>query len=147
MEKARVVTQDGYQTTISNGRHEWHADVGEGAGGLDSAPNPEEILLGALGSCTVQTLHMYANRKGWDLQRVEIDLAFHKQRADEVADYDGDAKFVHTIHKDIRLHGDLDDTQRARLLEIGEKCPVHRILLGPTLLSQTDLTAESTEDA
>jgi uncharacterized OsmC-like protein len=147
MEKARVVTQEGYQTTITNGRHEWHADVGEAAGGVDSSPNPEEILLGALGSCTVQTLHMYANRKGWDLQRVEIDLEFHKLRAEEVEDYDGEAKFVHRIHKDIRLIGNLDEKQRARLMEIGEKCPVHRILLGPTLLSQTNVTANLPEEA
>jgi putative redox protein len=83
---------------------------------------------------------MYANRKKWDLQRVEIDLSFEKVRAAEVAEYDGDAKFVHKIHKDIRLFGNLDDAQRERLMEIATKCPVNRILQGPTWLTQEDTT-------
>ena len=94
-------------------------------------------MLGALGSCTTMTLHMYANRKGWDLQKVEIDLSLDKVRAEEVDAYDGDARFVYTIQQALRFHGDLDEKQRARLMEIAGKCPVHRILDGPTLVTET----------
>ncbi|MEM6284656.1 MAG: OsmC family protein [Chloroflexota bacterium] len=143
MEKARVVTEAGYVTSATNDRHTWHADVGEAAGGEDTAPNPEELLLGALGSCTVQTMHMYANRKGWDLQRVEVDLELDKVNAAEVPDYDGAAKFINMINKHIRLHGDLTDEQRERIMTIGTKCPVHRIISSPTTrIQQTLLKTE-----
>ncbi len=142
MEKATVATDAGYRTIINTPTHQWHGDMPESAGGTDTAANPEELLLGALGSCTTMTLHMYANRKGWDLQRVEIDLSLDKVRAEEVEEYDGDARFVHTIQQSLRFHGDLDEKQRARLMEIAGKCPVHRILDGPTLVSET--TAAST---
>lgn len=133
MEYARVTTgtQD-YITDASARVHTWHADAGEGAGGQDTAPNPEEMLLGALGSCITQTLHMYANRKGWPLERVEVDLAFEKLKAADVPEYTGDAKFVHYIRHRIRIYGDLDEKQRERLMEISERCPVRRILNGPT---------------
>lgn len=139
MDFTSVKTEVGYRTTASTPHHTWHADLSVAAGGTDTAPNPEEQLLGALGSCTVQTLHMYADRKGWDLQRVEVNLEFEKVRATEVEEYDGDAKFVHKIHKDIRLIGNLDDKQRERLMEIATKCPVNRILLGPTWMTQEEV--------
>lgn len=142
MEKARAVTEAGYRVTASTTKHNWYSDAPAIAGGEDTAPNPEEMLLGALGACTVQTLHMYANRKGWDLQRVEVDLEFDKQRADDVPEYQGDAKFVHNIRKQIRLVGQLDEAQRARLMEIAEKCPVNRILLGLTYTTQEGLAPE-----
>ena len=132
MEKARVVLDEGYRTEATNFRHTWHADVPPGGGGEDSAPNPEEQLLGSLGNCTAQTMKMYVARKGWDLQRVEIDLEMDKKKADEVEGYDGDAKFVHLITKHIRLYGDLTDEQRKRIMTIGTKCPVHRIIHSPT---------------
>jgi putative redox protein len=75
---------------------------------------------------------MYANRKEWDLQRVEVDLELDKKKASEVEGYEGDAKFVNFITKSIRLHGDLTDEQRERIMVIGTKCPVHRILHSPT---------------
>lgn len=139
VERARTVTDVGYRVTATTAKHTWYADAPEVADGEDSAPNPEEMLLGALGSCTVQTLHMYANRKQWDLQRVEVNLEFDKQLAKDVPDYDGDAKFVHHIRKDIRLFGELDDAQRERLMDIAEKCPVNRILLGPTHVTKDTL--------
>jgi len=128
MERARVTLQDGYRTDATNHRHTWHADVSEVAGGEDTAPNPEEQLLGALGNCTAQTMKMYVARKGWDLQKVEIDLEYDKRNAADVPDYDGKAKFVNFITKHIRLHGDLTDEQRDRIMTIGTKCPVHRII-------------------
>jgi len=144
MEQATVETAKGYQTKITTERHTWHGDMPESAGGTGTAANPEELLLGALGSCTTMTLHMYANRKGWDLQRVEIDLSLEKVRADQVADYDGDARYVNTIQQSLRFHGDLDDEQHARLMEIAGRCPVHRIMEGPLLLSE--VAAEAVAD-
>lgn len=139
METANVSTENGYRTIAKARTHVWNADVAEGAGGEDSAPNPEEMLLGALGSCTTMTLHMYANRKGWDLQKVSIDLSFEKVRAEEDPTYDGDAKYVHRIRQDITLHGDLDEAQRARLMDIAGRCPVHRILDGPTTITEAEI--------
>jgi uncharacterized OsmC-like protein len=138
LEKAHVITASGYRTDVSAREHTWHSDLSIEADGTDTGPNPEEMILGALGSCTVQTLHMYASRKKWDLQRVEVDLEFVKLRAEEVPDYEGKAKFVYKIHKAIRLYGDLDEKQRERLMEISTRCPVHRVLEGPTFLTQSD---------
>jgi putative redox protein len=142
METAHVETEQGYRTIATARTHSWNADMPLSADGTDTGPNPEEMLLGALGSCTTMTLHMYANRKGWDLQKVSIDLSFEKVRAEEDPTYTGNAKFVHRIQQNITLHGDLDDAQRARLMDIAGRCPVHRILDGPTLVSEAEVLSE-----
>lgn len=139
MDRASVTTDNGYRTTVTTTSHRWHADMSIEAGGTDTGPNPEEMLLGALGSCTVITLHMYANRKKWDLQKVDIELEFEKIKAKDYPNYEGDAKFVHLVRQKLRFHGDLNEEQHARLMEIAGKCPVHRILDGPTYTSETEL--------
>jgi putative redox protein len=141
-EKARVETDSGYRTNITTPTHTWHGDMPLDTGGTDTAANPEELLLGALGSCTTMTLHMYANRKGWDLQKVSIDLELEKVKAEDDPTYDGDAKFVHRIRQNLTFTGDLDEKQRERLMYITGRCPVHRILDGPTLVSEHEIIAE-----
>ncbi|MEO0561924.1 MAG: OsmC family protein [Chloroflexota bacterium] len=142
-EFARVETDQGYRTRITARTHTWNGDMPISADGTDTAANPEELLLGALGSCTTMTLHMYANRKGWDLQKVSIDLTLEKVKAEDDPTYDGDAKFVHRIEQKLTFHGDLDDKQRERLMYIAGRCPVHRILDGPTLTTETEVIAEA----
>lgn len=137
MDKARAVTDEGYRVKLTTTRHEWFGDTA-GEGGSDMGPNPEEMLLGALGSCTVMTLHMYADRKKWDLQKVEIDLELEKVKAADYDGYDGDAKFVNVLRQNLIFHGNLDDEQRARLMEIAEKCPVHRVIQGPAVFEDTE---------
>jgi len=142
-EKAHVETDTGYRTNISTARHNWNGDMPVDAEGTDTAPNPEELLLGALGSCTTMTLHMYARRKGWDLQKVSIDLELEKVRAEDDPTYDGDAKFIHRIRQNLTFTGDLDEKQRARLMDIAGRCPVHRILDGPTITTENEVLAEA----
>jgi putative redox protein len=138
LEHAHVETDAGYRTNITARHHTWHGDMPASADGTDTAPNPEELLLGALGSCTTMTLHMYAERKGWDLQKVSIDLELEKVPAEDDPTYDGDAKFVHRIRQTLTFHGELDEQQRQRLMHIAGRCPVHRILDGPTITTEEE---------
>ena len=91
------------------------------SGGQDLGFSPKELLISALGTCTSATLRMYADRKGWDLQEVKIEV-----------DLDRDEKGTKTIFNcKIQLFGELDEEQRARLLTIAKACPVHKILTHP----------------
>jgi putative redox protein len=98
-------------------------------GGDDTGPAPHELLLAALGSCTSMTLRGYAARKGWSLNRVQVTLTGAS----------ADGKYV--INRQIVLDGDLDADQRQRLLEIAEKCPVHRTLTGEIAIQTTESRA------
>lgn len=105
------------------GRHTLRADEPKDAGGDDLGPAPHEFLLAALGACTAMTVRMVARRKNWPLEHVEVRL----RRGTVPADQGGPATL---IVRDIVLEGPLDEAQRAKLLEIAEKCPVHRTLTG-----------------
>lgn len=100
------------------GRHTLRADEPEALGGTDTGPSPHQFLLAALGACTAMTVRMYARRKQWPLEHVEVRL--HHARGDQ----------AEIITREITLTGDLDEDQRARLLDVAEKCPVHRTLTG-----------------
>ena len=102
----------GYAQSMRARRHEIRADESERAGGTDTGPNPTELLLSALGACTSITLRMYAQRKGWELGAIEVDLNFIKED-------DGTR-----IEREIGFSATLTDEQRARLAEIAEKTPV-----------------------
>lgn len=106
--------------------HRLRADEEQEQGGDNTGPAPHELLLAALGSCTAMTLKMYAERKGWPLRDVRVTL--------NGASADG--KF--NITRDIALAGELDPEQRQRLIEIAEKCPVHRTLAGEITITTTE---------
>jgi putative redox protein len=117
----KVETQFGsgaYDQRITIGSHQLMSDVDASKGGGDSGPSPHEYLAAALASCTSMTLKMYAGRKSWGLDNaiVTVDIS----RADEVE------RFTRTIS----LAGNLDAEQVARLLDIAEKCPVQKALIG-----------------
>lgn len=111
-----------YQAQMQIGSHSITADVSAAAGGQDTGPSPEELLLASLGACTNMTLHMYASRKQWPLEKVTVHLALNPNGKPEAGKTE--------ITRNIELHGPLDDEQRARLLQIANACPVHKILTG-----------------
>ena len=117
------------QQRITMGRHGLIADEPESVGGMDSGPGPYDLLLAAPRACTAMTVRLYAERKGWPLERVTVRLRHGKIHASDCADCEtkGDAR-VDTIERRLTLAGPLDAEQRARLLEIADRCPVHRTL-------------------
>lgn len=130
--------REGYRTDIRVRTHTIYADEPVDSGGTDTAPTPTEMLMGALGSCMAITARLYAERKGWPLEGVEIALDFERFAGKEYAAYSGDAAFVHEIRQQITLLGPLDDDQRERLLEIASRCPVHRIVENPAFFVDVD---------
>lgn len=120
--------QGSFQQEVVTGRHHLLADEPRGAGGDDTGPSPYGLLLAALGTCTSMTLRMYAARKGWPLEGVRVGLSHRKIHAHDCADCETRAGRVDEIERRIELSGALDDEQRSRLLEIADKCPVHRTL-------------------
>jgi len=107
-----------YQVEVRVGNMAFLADEPIASGGLGTGPNPYNLLSAALGACKTMTIRLYANRKGWPLRRVQV--AVRHSRADLQA--------RDVFEADITLEGALDDAQRARLLEIAERCPVHLTL-------------------
>lgn len=120
-----VESGDGpYAQQIKARLHKWASGEPTGLGGVDNGPTPYELLLSALGACTSITLEMYAARKGWPLTGVHVTLEHSKE--DRAGENGG--RPVDMIDRIVRLEGALDDEQRAKLIEIAEKCPVHRTL-------------------
>jgi putative redox protein len=142
MAKVVVRSGEGYRTDIIARHHTVHADEPMADGGKDSAPTPTELFLGALGSCMAITVQMYANRKGWPLHGVEIALEQERFRGNEYPKYEGDAQYVHELRNQIVFKGPLTEEQRARLLEIAGKCPVHRLIENPVFFVDELLRAE-----
>lgn len=111
---------------VSVGPHTLRADESNENGGNDAGPDPHELLLAALGSCASTTVQMYAERKQWPLDAVNVDLAYVRTPSNSGVDYNNEV--VNNIEMGISFSGDLSNAQKARLLEIAERCPVHRIL-------------------
>lgn len=117
-----------FQNEVRIGRHRLIADEPENVGGLDSGPGPYDFLLAGLGACTAMTIRLYADKKGWPLQRVQVGLDHDKVHAQDCADCETREGRVDEITRTLTLEGDLDAEQRARIFEIADKCPVHRTL-------------------
>jgi len=137
-EPARTVVVSGsaagFAQRITVGRHEIAADEPTAAGGTDVGPNPYDLLLAALGSCTSMTVALYARRKQWPLEAVTVRLRHSKIHAADCGSCETREGRIDRIERDLELTGSLAEEQRARLLEIANKCPVHR-----TLTSEIDI--------
>lgn len=134
-----TVTETGsgtYTQEITAGPHRLIADepqpLGDGTG-----PNPYDLVLAGLGACTSMTVRMYANRKGWPLERVRVTLRHSRIYAKDCADCETSRGMLDQIDREIELTGDLDDTQRQRLMEIAERCPVHLTLTSEVHITTT----------
>lgn len=119
---------EGFTTEVMVGRHHLTADEPESVGGNDYGPSPYELVSAGLGACTVMTLQMYARRKKWPLKEVEVHLDHSKDYASDMATADKKRAKIDRFDRTIVLTGDLTDEQQARLLEIADRCPVHRTL-------------------
>jgi putative redox protein len=123
-----------FQQEIISGPHHLLADEPVNVGGLDSGLGPYDLLLAALGACTSMTLRLYADRKKIPLLRTQVRLRHSRIYATDCAECETKEGMIDRIERVITLEGDLDAEQRAKLLEIADKCPVHR-----TLKSEIDI--------
>ncbi len=126
----------GFTQEIIAGPHQLTADEPKGVGGNDEGATPYDLLLAALGSCTSITVTMYAQRKGWPLQGVRTWLRHSRIHAQDCAECETKEGKLDHIELEIRLEGPLlSEEQRTKLLEIAEKCPVHRTLVTENVIS------------
>jgi len=123
-----------YTQRITAGSHVLVADEPRPVG-TDAGPTPYDLLLAALGACTSMTARMYADRKGWPLEDVRVTLQHKRIHAEDCAHCETTKGLINHIDIEIELVGDLDATQRQRLLQIAERCPVHQ-----TLTSEIDIS-------
>lgn len=119
---------DGLLVTLEAAGHALKSDEPIGHGGENLGPSPYDYLSAALASCTIMTLHMYARHKGWSLEAVHAEVRHGKIHARDCEKCESKTGKVDRFERVLALKGDLDDTQKQRLLEIADRCPVHRTL-------------------
>ncbi|GHM99475.1 hypothetical protein WSM22_09650 [Cytophagales bacterium WSM2-2] len=114
-----IIGKEKYRTELLTGEHQLLADEQEEVGGKDVGPGPGEYLLMALASCTAITLRMYADRKEWPVEKIRVEI--NSEKVDNTT----------IFHRHIYIEGTVDETQRGRLLQIANACPVHKVLTNP----------------
>src|SRR5512132_593290 len=119
---------DGFVQEITAGSHRLHSDEPASVGGTDTGPTPYDLLLAALGSCTSMTVAIYARRKQWPLNTVTVRLRHSRVHAQDCVACEAHEARLTVLDCEIELDGALDETQRARLLGIAKRCPVHLTL-------------------
>ena len=120
--------KEGFTTQVRAGNHYFLADEPESMGGDDFGPSPYELISASLAACTSMTIQMYARRKKWALENVETHVNHNKKHAEDCENCERISAKIDTFERAITLIGDLDEKQCAKLLEIANKCPVHRTL-------------------
>jgi putative redox protein len=124
-----------YAQTVSVGSHVFQSDEPADVGGNDMGPNAQELLMASLGACANITVQMYAERHQWPLKGVQAALSYARVLAENPADSDAKIGMVDQIEVEISFAGDRSEEQQQRLLEIAQRCPVHRMLVSQVLLS------------
>ncbi len=120
--------EEGYTTQMRAGRHYFIADEPESVGGNDFGPTPYDLLSAALASCTSMTIQMYVRRKKWPLENVETHVTHDKLHAKDCENCERNTSKIDVFEREVVLQGNLDSGQREKILEIANKCPVHRTL-------------------
>jgi uncharacterized OsmC-like protein len=115
---------------VTTDDHQWLADEPRNAGGDNLGPDPYEHLLAALGACTSMTIRMYANRKSWPLDSVTVRLGHHREHDRDCEDCDSKTAQLDVIERFVEIEGELTADQQHRLMQIADRCPVHRTLEG-----------------
>ncbi|MFL6260803.1 MAG: OsmC family protein [Thermoanaerobaculia bacterium] len=123
-----VGAPEGFLQKIVTHHHTLFVDEPKSVGGTDAGPNPYDLLLGALGACTSMTLRLYANHKGIPLEGVRVRLRYSKIHAIDCAQCETKEGKIDHVDREIEVSGPLTEAQRQRLLEIADRCPVHRTL-------------------
>ena len=118
----------GFAQEIEIGSHRLKGDEPLAFGGTDTGPSPYDFLLAALGTCTSMTISLYARRKGWPLENVTVSLHHSKIHAIDCAECETKVGKIDRIEREIQLTGALTNEQRAKLMEIADRCPVHQTL-------------------
>ncbi len=126
-----------FTQNVSSDSHLWLADEPLSVGGNNLGPDPYEHLLAALGTCTSMTLRMYAKRKGWPLKKAKVKLRHYRQHGEDCQHCDDQNSKVDVIDREITLSGELEQDQLERLLEIADRCPVHKTLHGKIVVNST----------
>lgn len=147
MTKASVRLDAGYKTIIQVRDHTLIADEPVSDGGMNAGPNAKEYLLAGLGACAAITAKMYAERKKWPLEGVEIDLSTERFKSAEYPAFEGEGDFIHEFRQRIVFKGALTQEQKLRLLEIAGKCPVHRALTEPSFMIEELVDSIIAEEA
>ena len=136
---AQIGSDEGYSTELVAGLHHFMADEPEIFGGKDLGPTPYQLLNAALGACTAMTLKMYADRKKWPLKKVTVHLSHSKMHAKDSAEPESERSKVEVFKRYLEIKGDLHSDQINKLMEIADKCPVHRTLTEKELKIETVL--------
>ena len=123
--QARLHRAQGALTTLTNGRHAWQADVDKTLGSDDLAPDPHDLLDSALAACTVLTLELYIRRRKVAVTDLRVDISHVEGKTE-------DGRVRYQLQRNLHIEGDITPEDRAKLLEIANKCPIHRVLEGET---------------
>ncbi|WP_299185423.1 bifunctional alpha/beta hydrolase/OsmC family protein [uncultured Aquimarina sp.] len=129
---ASLGNDEGYTTQMKVGNHYMVADEPESVGGRDFGPSPYELVSAGLSACTAMTIKMYVARKGWDLRNVEVHTTYDKKHVEDCENCEDPTAKIDTFDREIKLEGNLDEKQITRILQIADKCPVHKTLHSDT---------------
>ena len=140
MSEVVVTSQTNLRNEVRYGDgHSFITDEPIEAGGEDAGPDPYTLLLAALGSCISMTVMLYARRKQWPLERVSVRLRQNRVHVKDCKECSEKQEgYIHRIERSVTVTGQLSDEQRARLIEIAHKCPVHRTLTSPIVIAETE---------